>query len=68
LLKQSPLGLDVGEILLALIFSAALFHQAILAPDTFHSGVTNGQIEVANQAARSEGGKDFAQPNELGFD
>ncbi len=58
----------MGEVLLALIFSAALFQQAILAPDPFHRGVTDGQIELANQAASSEGGKEFAQLKELGFD
>ena len=68
MLEHRPLRFDLGEVVFALIFSAALFHQAVGAPDAFHSGVAHGEIELAFQAARSEGGKYFAELNELSFD
>ena len=68
LLKQSPLSFDVSQVLLALIFAAAFVEQTVLAPDAFHGGMTHRQIELANQAARSEGGQGFAQLHKLGLD
>jgi hypothetical protein len=68
LLEQSPARFDVGEVLFALLFSAAFFHQAVSAPDAFHGGVADGEIELAFQAARSEGGKYCAELDELSFD
>jgi hypothetical protein len=41
LLEQSPARFDVCKIL-ALIFSAAFFQQAMLTPDTFQGAVTIG--------------------------
>jgi hypothetical protein len=35
LLKDTPGGLDVGEVLFALIFALPFFEQTVLAPDTF---------------------------------
>jgi len=45
LLEQGPLRFDVREVLLALIFAATLFHQAVLAPDAFQRVVADPQIE-----------------------
>ena len=67
LLKHGPLRFDVGQVLFALIFAAAFFHQAVLAPDAFQGAVADGQIEFADQAARAEGRQSFAQLDQLGF-
>ena len=68
LLKQGPLRLAVGQVLLALIFSAALFHQPLRAPNTFPGAVTEREIEFANQTARSEGGELLAESDDLLFE
>ena len=46
-----------GQVLLTLIFSAAFFQQAVLAPDAFQGAMADGQIELADQAARAESGQ-----------
>src|SRR6266478_6491699 len=55
LVEQRPGSFDVREVLLALIFPAA-FQQAVRAPDALKSAMTDGQIELADQWARAEGG------------
>jgi hypothetical protein len=67
LLKQSPAGLDVGQVLFALVFAAAFADQAVLAPNAFQSVMADGQIKLANQAARAEGGQSLAEFDELSF-
>jgi len=57
----------VGKVLFALVFAATFWHQAVLAPDAFHCAVANGQIEFADQAARTEGRQGFAQLDQLSF-
>jgi len=61
LLKQGPGRLDVGQVLFALVFTAAFFDQAVLMPDAFQSVMADGQIELPNQAAGAEGGQGLAQ-------
>jgi hypothetical protein len=39
----------------------------VLVPDAFQRGVTDGQIELADQAARAEGGQRFAKFDKLRF-
>ena|SRR5689334_8094074 len=67
LLKQRPGSLDVREVLLALIFSAAFFEQAVLAPDAFQSVMTDAQVELANESPCTESGQGFAEFHELGL-
>ena len=55
------------EVLLALIFAAAFFQQVVFAPNAFQSAMADGQIKLADQAARAESGKRFAQFDELRF-
>src|SRR6266849_1037843 len=55
LLEQRPGSFDVREVLLALIFPAAFFQQAVHAPDALKSAMNDGQIELADQWARAEG-------------
>src|SRR3990172_9400865 len=57
LLEQPPSGFDGGEVLLALIFSPALFQQAVGSPDALQGAMTERQIELADQATGSEGGE-----------
>jgi len=64
-LEDPPGGLDVGEILFALILAAALLQQAMLAPDAFQSAMAERQIELANQAARAKGKQLLAKSNHL---
>jgi hypothetical protein len=67
LLKHGPLRFDMGQVLFALIFAAAFWHQALLAPDVFQCAVADGQIEFADQAARAERRQGFAQLDQLSF-
>ena len=67
LLKHSPAGLDVGQVLFALVFAAAFCHQAVLAPDAFQCAVADGQIEFADQAACAESRQGFTQLQQLSF-
>ncbi|MFZ3277451.1 MAG: hypothetical protein WA182_11170 [Candidatus Sulfotelmatobacter sp.] len=67
LLEKSPLGFDVREVLLALIFSAAFFEQAVLTPDALQGAMADGQIELADEAPGAESGKRFAQLDQLSF-
>jgi hypothetical protein len=60
LLAQRPLRFDVREVLLALIVPVTFFQQAMLAPDALQRARTDGQVELADQTARTEGGKSFA--------
>ena len=55
------------QVLFPLVFPAAFFHQAVLAPDAFQSAVADGQIEFSDQAASAEGGKSFSQLDQLRF-
>jgi hypothetical protein len=45
LLKQRPAGLDVCEVLFALIFFLSRLQQAVFAPDTLHGHVRERQVE-----------------------
>jgi len=63
--EQSPACFDVREVLLALIFSASFFQQALLTPDAFQGTMTDGQNEFADQTTGPEGGQRLAQLNEL---
>jgi len=67
LLKQSPACLDVRQVLFTLVFAAALFEQAVHAPDAFECAMADGEIELADQAACTEGVQSFAQLDQLGF-
>ena len=68
LLKQRPASFDVREVLLALIFPATFFQQTLLAPNAFQGIVTDAQIELANETTGAEGGKSFAEFDQLGLD
>ncbi len=57
LLKDTPSGLDVGEVLFALVFAPALVQQTVLAPDAFQGAMAEREIELANEAARAESGQ-----------
>src|SRR4029077_126310 len=67
-MEQAPASFDSGEVLLALIFSAALFHQAVVAPDAFQGAMAEGQIELADQTAGAEGGQSLTECDDLAFD
>src|SRR5712671_4794713 len=56
---------DVGEILFALIFSAAFFEQPVSAPDAIQCMVADGQIEFTDETACAESGKRVSQGDEL---
>jgi len=66
--EQTPAGFDVGQILFALIFSAAFVQQAVSAPDAFQGAVTEGEIELADETASPESGELLAQRENLLFD
>src|SRR5258708_33535499 len=68
LLKDAPSGLDVGEVLFALIFALAFFQQPVLAPDALQSTMAEGKIELANETASAEGEQLLAQSDDLLFD
>ena len=55
------------EVLLALVFAAAFFHQAVLPPDTLPCVMTDAQVEFADQASGAERGQRFAQLDQLRF-
>ena len=68
LLKQTPASFDGREVLLALIFSAPLFHQAVLAPDAFQGAMADRQVELADQAAGAESGQGLTERDDLAFE
>ena len=68
LLKQCPAGLDVRQVLFALVFAAALVDQTMPAPDAFERVMADGQIEFANEAARAESGKGLSERDHLSLD
>src|SRR5258707_13550238 len=68
LLKDAPGGLDVGEVLFALILALAFFQQTVLAPDAFQGTMAEGEIELANETASAEGEQLLAQSDDLLFD
>ena len=68
MLEQGPLRFDVREVLLALILAAAFFDQAVLVPDAFQRAVTDGEIELADQASCAKGGQGGAEFDELRFE
>ena len=53
------------EVLFALVFPAAFFQQTVLAPDALERAMTDGQVELADQAARTERRKSFAELDKL---
>ena len=53
---------------LALAFLASFLEQAVLAPHALKSAVADGKVELADQAARAEGGKSIAQFDQLPLD
>jgi hypothetical protein len=68
LLKDAPSGLDVGEVLFALIFARAFFQQTVLAPNALQGTMAEGKIELADEAASAKGEQPLAQSNDLLFD
>jgi hypothetical protein len=68
LLKDAPGGLDVGEVLFALILALPFVQQAMLAPDAFQSAMTERQIKLADEAASAESGQLLAEGDDLLFD
>ena len=68
LLEEPPSGLNGGQVLLALIFTTAFFDQAVPVPDAFQGAMGKGQVELADQAARAEGGEFLAQGDHLLLD
>src|SRR5260370_32704591 len=68
LLKDAPGGLDVGEVLFALILALPFFEQTVLAPDALQSPMAEGEIELANETASAEGEQPLAQSDDLLFD
>ncbi|HEY1159690.1 MAG TPA: hypothetical protein VGE83_03620 [Terracidiphilus sp.] len=68
LLKDAPGGLDVGEVLFALILARAFFEQAVLAPDAFQGAMAEREIELADETAGAEGKQLLAQSDDLFFD
>jgi len=67
LLKDAPGGLDVGEVLFALIFALALFEQTVLAPDAFQGAMAEREVELADEAASAESEQLLAKRNRLLF-
>ena len=57
LLKDAPSGLDVGEVLFALIFARAFFQQTVLAPNALQGTMAEGKIELADEAASAKSEK-----------
>ncbi len=41
----------MGEVLLALIFALAFLQQTVLAPDALQGTMTEGEVELADEAA-----------------
>jgi hypothetical protein len=68
LLKDAPGGLDVSEVLFALIFALAFFEQTVLAPDAFQGAMAQREIELADETASAEGKQLLAQSDDLLFD
>src|SRR5579863_9047338 len=56
------------QVLFALICAAALFHQAMGAPDALDGHVAERQVEFAFQAGRTESGRLAAQGEDLLLD
>jgi len=68
LLKQTPSGLDVGEVLFAWILAATRAKQAMSAPDAFQGAVAESKIELANEATCAEGRQLLAERDDLLLD
>jgi hypothetical protein len=68
LLKDAPGGLDVGEVLFALVFALAFVQQTMLAPDAFQSAMAEGEIELADKTASAKGKQLLAQSDDLLLD
>ncbi len=68
LLKDAPGGLDVGEVLFALIFALAFSQQTVLAPDALQGTMAEGEIELADETASAESEQLLAQSDDLLFD
>jgi hypothetical protein len=68
LLKQAPSGLDRRQILFALILSASLGHQPVVASNAFQGAMGQRQVEFADQPASAEGGELLPQGDGLLFD
>jgi hypothetical protein len=65
LLERPPGSFEGRQVLLALIFSPALFDQPVLVPDALHGQVRKGQIPFALESLRAEGGKSATQRQDL---
>ncbi len=59
---------DGRQIPPGLILAPTARHEAVSVPDTFQRTVAERQVELANQAASSEGGKLTAQLDDLLLD
>ena len=68
LLKDAPGGLDVGEVLFALIFARAFLRQTMLTPNTLQGTMAEGKIELAEETASAESEQLPAQSDDLLFD
>ncbi len=68
LLEDAPGGLDVGEVLFALIFTLTFFDQTVRTPDALQRTMAEREIELANEAASAEGKQPLAQSNDLLLD
>jgi hypothetical protein len=66
--ELGPLRFDVRQVLFALVFPASFLEQAVLVPNALQSGVGDGKVELADQAASAEGGKSFSQFVQLRLD
>jgi hypothetical protein len=65
LLKDAPGGLDVGEVLFALIFALAFFEQTVLAPNALQGAMAEREVELADEAASAESEQLLAKRNRL---
>src|SRR5713101_4252128 len=68
LLKDAPGGLDVGEVLFALIFTLPFLQQTLLTPNALQSTMAEGKIELADEAASAESEQLPAESDDLLFD
>jgi len=58
----------MGEVLLALIFATAFPEQAVGPPNALQGAVAEGKIELADEAASTEGGHLLTQSHDLLLD
>jgi hypothetical protein len=64
---RTPASFDGGEVLLALIFPASPFDQAVLAPDASERAMAERDIELTDQTASTESGQGLTECEDLVF-